>query len=53
MTYAIRDVVEHARILERKGEEIIRLNIGDPIKFDFETPGHIREAFIRAINAGE
>ena len=53
MTYAIRDVVEHARILERKGEEIIRLNIGDPIKFDFETPAHIREAFIRAISAGE
>jgi len=50
--YAIRDVVVHARELERAGREVIYLNIGDPLKFDFDTPGHIKEALYRAVREG-
>jgi aspartate/methionine/tyrosine aminotransferase len=53
MSYAIREVVEHARILERQGHEIIRLNIGDPVMFGFQTPEHVKKAFVRAIEEGE
>jgi alanine-synthesizing transaminase len=52
LEYAIRDVVEHARQLEKKGKDIIYLNIGDPLQFDFETPKHITEALIRAVKEG-
>ena len=47
--YAIRDVVVPAVQLERKGIEVLKLNIGDPIKYDFKTPEHIREAAARAV----
>ena len=52
MSYAIREVVEHARVLERQGHRIIKLNIGDPVMFDFKTPDHINQAFVRAIQEG-
>ena len=35
--YAIREVVLPARELEKKGIEVLRLNIGDPDKYDFDT----------------
>ncbi len=44
--YAIRDVILPARELEKKGIEILKLNIGDPDKFDFDTPEHMRMAVI-------
>ncbi len=47
--YAIRDVVVPAKELEKKGIEVLKLNIGDPIKYDFKTPEHIREAAAKAI----
>ncbi len=47
--YAIRDVVVPATELERKGIEVLKLNIGDPIKYDFKTPKHIREAAAKAV----
>ncbi len=47
--YAIRDVVVPARELEKKGIEVLKLNIGDPIKYDFETPEHIRRAAAEAV----
>ncbi len=47
--YAIRDVVVPAREIERKGYEVLKLNIGDPIKYDFKTPEHIREAAAKAV----
>ncbi|GAB6102496.1 pyridoxal phosphate-dependent aminotransferase [Thermococcus atlanticus] len=50
--YAIRDVVLPARELERKGIKVIRLNIGDPVKFDFQPPEHMKEAYCRAIMEG-
>jgi len=50
--YAIRDVLAQAKQLERKGKKIIYLNIGDPIKFDFDTPDHIKQALITAVKEG-
>ena len=47
--YAIRDVVVPATQLERKGIEVLKLNIGDPIKYDFKTPEHIRKAAAEAV----
>lgn len=52
MSYAIREVIEHSRVLEKKGHRVLKLNIGDPVKFDFSTPEHIKRAFIRAIEEG-
>lgn len=42
--YAIRDVVLPANRLERQGHRIIKLNIGDPNKYDFDTPQFIKDA---------
>ena len=47
--YAIRKFAPIARELERKGKKIIPLNIGDPLKFDFYTPEHIKEALCKAV----
>lgn len=51
INYAIRDLVNHARRLEREGKKVIYLNIGDPALY-FETPLHIREAFASAAMKG-
>jgi len=50
--YAIRDVIEFAKKLERKGMEIFYLNIGDPVKFDFDTPDHVKTALCEAVKSG-
>jgi alanine-synthesizing transaminase len=47
--YAIRDITLHARQYEKTGRKIIYLNIGDPVKYDFPTPDHIKKALIDAI----
>jgi len=47
--YAIRDITIHARRYEKSGRKIIYLNIGDPVKYDFPTPDHIKKALIDAI----
>ena len=52
LEYAIRDVVGHARLMEKKGKEVIYLNIGDPLLFDFDTPEHVKDALIKAIKEG-
>ena len=49
MEYAIRDITLHAREYEKSGRKIIYLNIGDPVKYDFPTPDHIKKALIDAI----
>ena len=46
--YAIRELAPLARRLEASGRRILYLNIGDPLKYDFETPRHIIDAFYRA-----
>jgi aspartate/methionine/tyrosine aminotransferase len=50
LEYAIRDVSAEARKQAAKGKDLIWLNIGDPNKYDFETPPNIVEAFIKAAN---
>ena len=50
--YAIRDVVLPAKKLERGGIEVLHLNIGDPNKYDFDTPQHIKDALYEAANEG-
>jgi alanine-synthesizing transaminase len=47
--YAIRDIILHARTYESAGGQVIYLNIGDPVKYDFKTPEHIKSAFINAV----
>jgi len=49
ISYAIRDMLLPARELEKQGHEIIKLHIGDPNKFDFETPKHVRDALCAAV----
>ena len=51
--YAIRDIILHAKSYEESGKEIIYLNIGDPVRFDFKTPDHIKKALIDAVNNEE
>jgi len=50
--YAIRDIVVQAERLEAEGQELLFLNIGDPIQEDFETPPHIVAAISDALRAG-
>jgi len=49
--YAIRDITLHARQYEKAGKKIIYLNIGDPVKYDFPTPDHIKKALIDAVSS--
>jgi len=51
--YAIRDVVTVAKKLERQGKSITYLSIGDPPKYDFDTPQHIKDALLKAVNEGK
>ncbi|TLX92370.1 MAG: aminotransferase class I/II-fold pyridoxal phosphate-dependent enzyme [Thaumarchaeota archaeon] len=48
--YAIRDITVHARRYEKSGRKIIYLNIGDPVKYDFPTPDHIKKALMDAVS---
>lgn len=50
--YAIRDVIAKAEEVRRRGKRIIHLNIGDPVKYGFDTPPHIKEATKKAIDTG-
>ena len=47
--YVIRDIISYARKYESTGKQIIYLNIGDPVKYDFKTPDHIKAALIDAV----
>jgi alanine-synthesizing transaminase len=52
VSYAIRDVILPAKELEKKGIEVLKLNIGDPNAYDFDTPQHIKDALYKAANDG-
>ncbi|PNX46183.1 MAG: alanine aminotransferase, partial [Thermoplasmata archaeon M8B2D] len=52
VNYAIREVVIPARKLEEKGIKVLHLNIGDPNKYDFDTPQHMKEALYEAAQQG-
>lgn len=47
--YAIRDIVAAAENIERRGGDVIRLNIGDPQSFGFKPPESVIEPVLRAI----
>ena len=47
--YAVRDVVLTAREAAAAGKELLYLNIGDPLQFDFQTPPHIVDAICKAL----
>ena len=48
-TASILEILARAKALEAQGRRIIHLEIGEP---DFETPRNIREAAVRALEAG-
>ncbi|MDI3482413.1 MAG: alanine-synthesizing transaminase [Candidatus Methanomethylophilaceae archaeon] len=50
MNYAIRQVTIPADEMENKGAEVIRMNIGDPNKWDFETPEYFKAALREAVD---
>ena len=50
--YAIRDIIVYAKQVAKTGKKIYYLNIGDPVAFDFDTPKHIRQALIKAVEEG-
>lgn len=50
--YAIRDVMVKAEELRRSGKKILYLNIGDPVKYGFDTPPHIKAALKKAVDGG-
>jgi alanine-synthesizing transaminase len=50
--YAIRDVIPYAKQVAKTGKKIYYLNIGDPNAFDFDTPKHIKQALIKAVEEG-
>ena len=52
VSYAIREVVLPARQLEAKGITILKLNIGDPNAYDFDTPSHMKEALYEGAKNG-
>ena len=45
----IRDIVEIAKRLKTKGMKIYNFNIGDPNKFDFDTPDYLKEEMIKVV----
>ena len=48
--FLVMDVLEKALEMERKGEKVIHLEVGEP---DFETPHCIKEACLQAIREGK
>jgi alanine-synthesizing transaminase len=47
--YAIRDILKTAEEAKAAGKQLLYLNIGDPIAFDFMTPRHMIEACYKAL----
>jgi len=52
VTYAVRDIVVLANKTKATGKEMMWLNIGDPLKYDFDTPKHMIEAVNKAMIDG-
>jgi alanine-synthesizing transaminase len=51
--YAIRDLAVLADEVAKSGKPMLLLNIGDPLKFDFQTPPHMIEAVALAMREGK
>lgn len=52
ITYAVRDVLLVAEEVKNSGKEMLYLNIGDPVQFDFDVPAELKEAVYRAMLDG-
>ena len=52
-SYAIRNIVAEARLVEAGGRRVRYLNIGDPVAFGFRTPPHLIAAVERALHDGQ
>ena len=50
--YAVRDILKVADEAEKAGKELLPLNIGDPLRYDFATPPHMVEAVQKALKDG-
>lgn len=50
MDYAIREISVPAEQAAKAGKKIIGLNIGDPNKWDFETPEYFKDALRRSVD---
>jgi aspartate/methionine/tyrosine aminotransferase len=48
--FIVMDVMEQAEEMERRGQAVIHLEVGEP---DFDTPEPIKEACLRAVREGE
>ena len=48
--FLVMDILERAQELERAGEHVIHLEIGEP---DYDTPQVVKDAAYRAMAAGE
>jgi aspartate/methionine/tyrosine aminotransferase len=46
----IRDLVTVGKELEKKGKKIYWFNIGDPNKFDFDTPEHLKSTLKKVVD---
>ena len=42
--YAIREIAAVAQEVAKSGKTVYHLNIGDPVAYDFQTPGFISDA---------
>ena len=51
--YAIRDLACVADEVIQQGHQVLPLNVGDPLNFDFQTPPHIIEAAYKAMRDGK
>jgi len=49
-SFIVMDVLEKAQEMERQGQQVIHLEVGEP---DFETPECIKEACVKAIKDGK
>jgi alanine-synthesizing transaminase len=47
--YAVRDILKYADEAKAAGKELLYLNIGDPMVFDYKTPRHMIEACYKAM----
>ena len=50
MNYAIREVIVPAAEAEKAGKKLYKLNIGDPNKWDFETPEYFKQTLREAVD---
>ncbi|MBQ8178884.1 MAG: aminotransferase class I/II-fold pyridoxal phosphate-dependent enzyme [Candidatus Methanomethylophilaceae archaeon] len=50
MNYAIREVTVPAAAAAKAGKKLLSLNIGDPNKWDFETPEYFKATLRRAVD---